>query len=92
MTVPVPTATRIPITGGDSGDAGGTSRRRRKPARSIRRVLRRLMRDQRGATGLEFALLLAAIVLPSYIVILYGLDILAEQYRLIVTLNAMPMP
>ncbi len=49
-------------------------------------------RDQRGATGLEFALLLAAIVLPSYVIIQLGLELLAEHYRLIVTMNAMPMP
>ena len=54
-------------------------------------MLRRLQ-DDRGATTLEFALLLAAVVLPSYVVIRMGLQMVAEHFRLIATLNALPMP
>ncbi|MEM7577557.1 MAG: hypothetical protein AAF328_08785 [Planctomycetota bacterium] len=46
----------------------------------------------RGATSLEFALLLAAVVLPAYVTIRLGLQLVAEHFRLIVTLNAMPLP
>ncbi len=54
-------------------------------------MLRRLQGD-RGATTLEFALLLAAVVLPSYVIIRMGLQMVAEHFRLIATLNALPMP
>ncbi|MEM1097215.1 MAG: hypothetical protein AAGH92_00365 [Planctomycetota bacterium] len=56
-----------------------------------RDALRRLAGD-RGATSLEFALLLAVIVLPSYVVIRLALELVAEHFRLIVTLNALPLP
>lgn len=60
-------------------------------SRQWRRKLIRLA-DDRGATTLEFVLLLAAVVLPSYVIIRMGLQMVAEHFRLIATLNALPMP
>lgn len=59
--------------------------------RTLQQTLRR-WRDDRGATGLEFCLLLAAVVLPSMALIRVALSVLAEHYEMLVTLNAMPMP
>ncbi len=58
----------------------------------LRRLLRRLMRDQRGATTLEWALLLGAIGIPSYYIIQAALSALVAHYQMIITLNALPMP
>lgn len=63
--------------------------------RPVRRRLRKLrfrLLGDRGATTLEFALLLAAVVLPSYAIIRLGLQLVAEHFRLIATLNALPTP
>ena len=49
-------------------------------------------RDDRGATMLEWALLAAAIVLPFWVIIQYGLDTLAAHYGLVTTMNQMPFP
>lgn len=59
--------------------------------RTVRHGLQR-WRDDRGATGLEFCLLLAAVVLPSVAIIRLALKVLAEHYEMLVTLNALPMP
>ena len=56
------------------------------------RRLRRRLRDDRGATMLEWVLLLAAIALPSYVIILVMLDVLAGYYQMISTLNGLPFP
>ena len=60
----------------------------------VARVLRkRWKRDgQRGATTLEWTLLVAAIALPSYGIILLGLETLFAHYRMITTLNGLPFP
>jgi len=49
-------------------------------------------RDDRGATMMEWALLAAAIVIPSWVIIKYGLSTLAGHYGLVTTLNQMPFP
>ena len=54
--------------------------------------LRALARDQRGATSLEWALLLGAIAIPSYYLIQAGLEALVAHYEMITTLNALPFP
>ncbi|MEM7624875.1 MAG: hypothetical protein AAF333_04525 [Planctomycetota bacterium] len=41
---------------------------------------------------LEWVLLLAAIALPSYVIIRLGLDLLYTHYRLVTTLNGLPFP
>jgi Flp pilus assembly pilin Flp len=67
-------------------------RKQRRIRTARQRLLLDRLRDDRGATSLEFALLLAVIVLPSYVVIRMGLQMVGEHFRLIVTLNALPMP
>jgi len=54
--------------------------------------LRRLVRDQRGATALEWTLLLGAIALPSYFIVRAGVMILIAHYQMVTTLNSLPMP
>lgn len=58
----------------------------------LARLMRRLHRDQRGATALEWTLLLAAIVIPGYAVIRFGVQMLIDHYQMITTLNALPFP
>ena len=72
---------------------GSTARRRWPSALRVARLrLRRLHRARRGATMLEWCLLLAAIGIPSYFLFAMGLAILAEHYKLITTMNALPFP
>ena len=60
--------------------------------RRIRRTVLKLHRRVRGATALEWTLLLAAIALPSYFLVLLGLNILTAHYDLLRTVNALPFP
>jgi hypothetical protein len=55
-------------------------------------LLKRLWREQVGATTLEYGLLLAAIALPSYVIFRQALLLLVFQYRMIVELNSLPFP
>jgi hypothetical protein len=48
--------------------------------------------DDRGATTLEWALLLAAIAIPSYWIIKQSLILLTDYYRMMTTLNGLPFP
>ncbi len=57
-----------------------------------RRFARSLRGHDRGATTLEWALLLAAIALPSYFIIRLGLALLFTHYRLVTTINGLPFP
>ena len=58
----------------------------------LRKRLSCLHRDMRGATALEWTLLLGAIALPSYVVIQLGVSLLVVHYTMLTTLNGMPMP
>ncbi|MEE9405164.1 MAG: hypothetical protein V3V20_09740 [Algisphaera sp.] len=58
----------------------------------LRHAVCRLHRNQQGATMLEWVLLVAAIALPSYVIIRVGLALLITHYRLVTTLNGMPFP
>ncbi|MEM7680522.1 MAG: hypothetical protein AAF288_01060 [Planctomycetota bacterium] len=49
-------------------------------------------RNRSGATTVEWALLAALIVLPSYLVIRTGLDVLIGHYRMLTDLIALPTP
>jgi len=64
---------------------------RRMRARWHRRT-RAYHRDTRGATTLEWALLLAAIALPSYVIFVMLLETLVAHYRMMVMLNHLPFP
>jgi len=54
--------------------------------------IKQLAEDETGATTLEWALLLGAVVLPSFIIIQRLLDTLVSYYGLMTTLNGMPLP
>ncbi|MEM1353596.1 MAG: hypothetical protein AAGC44_00445 [Planctomycetota bacterium] len=56
----------------------------------IRNKLIALHDDEKGATTLEWTLLLAAIALPGYALIRYGLALLAAHHGLVTTMNQMP--
>lgn len=47
---------------------------------------------QRGATMLEWLLLLGAVAIPSYFIIQVGLATLFAHYQLVTTLNGLPLP
>ncbi|XAL99293.1 hypothetical protein OT109_17140 [Phycisphaeraceae bacterium D3-23] len=57
-----------------------------------KRALARFIREERGATTLEWVLLLAAIGIPTLGIIIYGLMTLAGHYGLVTTMNQMPFP
>lgn len=64
---------------------------------AVERMARRwrstpMHRRQEGATTLEWALLLAAIGLPSYWLIQLALNVLVGHYQMMTTLNALPFP
>jgi len=52
----------------------------------------RAHRGVRGATMLEWALLLVAIALPSYFIMRIALEALVGHYRLVTTVNGLPFP
>lgn len=54
--------------------------------------IRQAISEERGATMLEWALLLAAIGIPSYWVIRIALDTLIGYYAMMTTLNGLPLP
>lgn len=60
--------------------------------RTISRWVPQRLRDDQGATVIEWSLLLAAVVLPAIVIIRYGLITLAGHYGLITTMNQMPFP
>lgn len=60
--------------------------------RAIMSLLPKRLRDDRGATMLEWCLLLAAVVLPAWLIIRIGLNTLAAHYGLVTTMNQMPFP
>ena len=59
---------------------------------TIQRLVPQRLRDDRGATMLEWCLLLAAVVLPAWVIIRMGLNTLAAHYGLVTTMNQMPFP
>lgn len=54
--------------------------------------MRQLIADQCGATTLEWALLLAAIALPSYYIIRATMTLLVDHYRMMTAINGLPFP
>ncbi|MEM1107509.1 MAG: hypothetical protein AAGH99_02350 [Planctomycetota bacterium] len=68
-----------------------------RPKRFLNRFLRRYgwarrLSGERGATMLEWVLLLGVVALPSYFIILLGLETLVAHYRLVTTINGLPLP
>lgn len=66
--------------------------KRSTSATRLRRLIRQMLADQRGATSLEWALLLGVIAIPSYYLIQAALSALMAHYQMITTLNALPFP
>ena len=70
------------------------------PLPRVRRRLRHCWRrwtaplrgGERGATMLEWVLLLAAVALPSYFIIQLGLQTVFGHYQLVTTINGLPFP
>lgn len=59
---------------------------------TIQSLLPERLRDDQGATMLEWCLLLAAVVIPAWVIIRIGLSTLAGHYGLVTTINQMPFP
>ena len=59
---------------------------------TISSLVPKRLRDDRGATMLEWCLLLAAVVIPAWVIIRIGLATLAGHYGLVTTMNQMPFP
>jgi hypothetical protein len=51
-----------------------------------------LHQDEKGATTLEWTLLLGAIAIPSYYIIDLCLQSLAGHYRMVTLINSLPFP
>lgn len=51
-----------------------------------------LATDDRGATTLEWALLLAGLGLPAYGIFNLALNLLVAHYQMMTTLNGLPLP
>lgn len=67
----------------------------RKPLlyRRLKALRRRWRKNgERGATMLEWVLLLGAVAIPSYFIIQLGLATLFAHYELVTTLNGLPLP
>ena len=60
--------------------------------RKLKAKIKRFRRSQRGATAIEYLLVIGAIVLPSYVMIQMMLDLLVTYYQITVDLNGMPFP
>ncbi|MEX2212576.1 MAG: hypothetical protein WD768_00515 [Phycisphaeraceae bacterium] len=68
-------------------------RRRRLPlTRRVRRWLRKLHRDERGTTTLEWALLLGGIALPAVYLLTMCLSVVVDYYRMMTMLSSLPTP
>jgi len=71
-----------------------TPRRNRPWAtlRRLRRAVRRLRRDERGTTSLEWALLLGAIALPAVYLLTMCLSVIVDYYRMMTMISSLPCP
>jgi Flp pilus assembly pilin Flp len=58
----------------------------------ITTALRRLACDGRGASSVEYVLLLALVGLPSLVVFLALLKVMAGYYNMVVFVETLPMP
>lgn len=51
-----------------------------------------LYEDEQGATMIEWTLLLAAIAIPSYLILMYTFDTMVIWYQMITQVNSFPSP
>lgn len=68
------------------------SRRPMAQLRLWRRQFARMLRDERGTTSLEWALLLGAIALPSVYIFTMSLGIIVDYYRMMTQITSLPLP
>ncbi len=61
-------------------------------AHKILAAVRRLARNQRGASTVEYLLLIALIGIPSLVVFRALLALMAEFYKMVVFIETLPMP
>lgn len=55
-------------------------------------TLRSLIADEQGATTLEWALLLAAIGIPSWYIMQTAIHALTGHYQMMTAINSLPFP
>ena len=55
-------------------------------------ALRRLACDQRGASTVEYLLLMALIGVPSLVVFRALLKLMAAHYNMVISIETLPMP
>lgn len=72
--------------------AGTQARRHGGGGQGSPRNWRALWADERAATSLEWALLLAVVALPGYAAVRLALAALAGHYQMMTTINALPFP
>lgn len=60
--------------------------------RRVRVWCLRQVGDERGATTLEWALLLAAVAIPSLIILMIAMGALTSHYKMMTLLNSLPFP
>lgn len=58
----------------------------------MKMLIKSLAKSESGATTLEWALLLAVIVIPSYFIFRLAFWTLLGHYQMITTLNGLPLP
>lgn len=77
-------------------NAAATGRTGFQPVRtqgeSLCRLTRRLNADESGASMIEFALLLAGVAIPMYVVIRIGLAVLVGHYQMTTFMTGWPFP
>ncbi len=54
--------------------------------------LARLAADRRGQVTVEWALVLAAVALPMYLVVLLALKVLVAHFQMVTFLETLPFP
>ena len=55
-------------------------------------AFRKMVRDERGTTSLEWALLLGAIALPSVYLFTMSLGVIVDYYRMMTQISSLPLP
>jgi len=84
--------TRVSQTHSVPGLRDGLRRCAQRLKNRWHRLLAEYHGNTRGATTLEWALLLAAVALPSYVIFMLLLETLVAHYRMMVMLNHLPFP
>lgn len=73
-------------------ETANTSKFAKARGATWQRAYRRMIRDQRGTTSLEWALLLGAIALPSIYLFTMSLGVIVDYYRMMTQFSSLPLP